>query len=90
MSEPTCPTCANTGYKPKPEGWDQMAHLRAPDRTCECHDSWDQCPCAESGHFPGCNCCPGGTGLCGPLPCDDPWHWTTGELPQPWRKGAHR
>ena len=45
---------------------EQLAHLN--EGTCQCHDSWDQCPCAEGGHFPGCNCCPLGTGLCGPKP----------------------
>lgn len=43
---------------------EQMAHLA--EGSCGCHDSWDQCPCADSGHFPGCTCCPLGTGLCGP------------------------
>jgi len=45
---------------------EQLAHLN--EGTCQCHDSWDQCPCAEGGHLPGCNCCPLGTGLCGPKP----------------------
>lgn len=65
-----CERCKGTGNKPRPEGWDQSAHLYDPDRKCECHDSWDQCPCADGGHFPNCGCCPGGTGLCGPLPCE--------------------
>ncbi len=33
--------------------------------ACDCHDSWDQCPCAEAGHFKECACC--GTGICGPI-----------------------
>lgn len=39
-------------------------------KVCDCHDSWDQCPCAEGNHPTdgSCNCCPRGTGLCGPLP----------------------
>jgi len=39
-------------------------------KTCDCHDSWDQCPCAEGGHpvDGSCGCCPLGTGLCGLLP----------------------
>lgn len=63
----TCETCTGTGFRPKPIAWDQTAHLDS--GTCGCHDSWDQCPCAEGGHIAGCNCCPGGTGICGPLPC---------------------
>lgn len=37
---------------------------------CDCHDSWDQCPCAEAGHPAdgSCDCCDLGTGLCGPKP----------------------
>jgi len=37
-------------------------------KTCLCHDSWDQCPCADGGHPAdhSCGCCPLGTGLCGP------------------------
>ena len=37
---------------------------------CDCHDSWDQCPCAEAGHPAdgSCGCCDLGTGLCGPKP----------------------
>lgn len=64
-----CTECGGDGRKPRPDGWDQREHLSASDRTCNCHDSWDQCPCADGGHFPGCDCCPGGTGLCGRLPC---------------------
>lgn len=39
---------------------------------CGCHDSWDQCPCAEGGHPAdgSCGCCPLGTGICGPMPSD--------------------
>lgn len=66
-----CPSCGGTAQQARPAGWDQRAHLDDPNRTCDCHDSWDQCPCAEGGHVAGCNCCPGGTGLCGPLPCRD-------------------
>lgn len=37
-------------------------------KECDCHDSWDQCPCADAGHPAdgSCDCCPRGTGLCGP------------------------
>ena len=37
---------------------------------CDCHDSWDQCPCSEAGHPKdgSCDCCELGTGLCGPKP----------------------
>lgn len=37
-------------------------------KVCDCHDSWDQCPCADGGHPAdgSCDCCPLGTGLCGP------------------------
>lgn len=44
----------------------QMAHLE--EGLCDCHDSWDQCPCADAGHPAdgSCDCCPLGTGLCGP------------------------
>ena len=47
-------------------GDDLAAHFR----ECDCHDSWDQCPCTESGHplDGSCGCCPRGTGLCGPFP----------------------
>lgn len=39
-------------------------------KECDCHDSWDQCPCADDGHPKdgSCDCCPLGTGLCGPKP----------------------
>jgi hypothetical protein len=39
-------------------------------RKCGCHDSWDQCPCADAGHPKdgSCDCCWLGTGLCGPRP----------------------
>ena len=66
-----CDRCEGKGTRPTPPRWDQLEHLNAPDRTCDCHDSWDQCPCAEYGHSPNCGCCPGGTGLCGPLPCPE-------------------
>lgn len=62
---PVCETCKGSGKKPRPEGWDQIAHLDA--GTCDCHDSWNQCECEH--RVPECGCCPGGTGLCGPLPC---------------------
>lgn len=64
---PPCLQCGGSGWLPRPDGWDQDAHLES--GTCACHDSWDQCPCADDGHSPGCGCCPGGTGLCGRLPC---------------------
>lgn len=50
--------------KLEPTYAEQVAHLN--EGSCGCHDSWDQCPCAEAGHSPGCECCPLGTGLCGP------------------------
>lgn len=54
--------------RPRPTREEQRAHLD--EGSCGCHDSWDQCPCAEGGHPAdgSCNCCPLGTGLCGPLP----------------------
>jgi hypothetical protein len=63
----------------------QIAHLS--EGNCDCHDSWDQCPCAEAGHFPGCSCCPLGSGLCGPKSADELlrdlavecWQWDDGE-----------
>jgi hypothetical protein len=41
----------------------QIEHFK----ECDCHDSWDQCPCADGGHPADrpCGCCPLGTGLCG-------------------------
>ena len=43
---------------------EQLGHFK----VCDCHDSWDQCPCAEGGHPADglCNCC--GDGICGSLP----------------------
>jgi len=39
-------------------------------KRCDCHDSWDQCPCASDDHpsDASCDCCDLGTGLCGPKP----------------------
>lgn len=47
-----------------------MSELTEHFKVCDCHDSWDQCPCAEAGHplDRDCGCCPLGVGLCGPLP----------------------
>ena len=47
-----------------------MSDLTEHFKTCDCHDSWDQCPCAEGGHplDRDCGCCPLGAGICGPLP----------------------
>ena len=57
-----------TATRPRPTLEEQRAHLD--EGSCGCHDSWDQCPCAEGGHPAdgSCGCCPLGTGLCGPLP----------------------
>lgn len=57
-----------TATRPRPTLDEQRAHLD--EGSCRCHDSWDQCPCAEGGHPAdgSCGCCPLGTGLCGPLP----------------------
>lgn len=57
-----------TAARPRPTLKEQRAHLD--EGSCGCHDSWDQCPCAEGGHPAdgSCNCCSLGTGLCGPLP----------------------
>lgn len=51
---------------PEPTPDDLAAHFR----ECDCHDSWDQCPCADGGHPKdgSCDCCPRGTGICGPRP----------------------
>ena len=51
---------------PTPERDDLAQHFK----ECGCHDSWDQCPCADSGHpvDGSCGCCPRGDGLCGPRP----------------------
>lgn len=57
-----------TDTRSRPTREEQRAHLD--EGSCRCHDSWDQCPCAEGGHPTdgSCNCCPLGTGLCGPRP----------------------
>lgn len=46
-----------------PTGDALIAHFK----VCDCHDSWDQCPCAEAGHPKDydCGCCEFGIGLCG-------------------------
>lgn len=43
-------------------------------KVCDCHDSWDQCPCGDGGHPAdgSCGCCPFGIGLCGPAPVQPP------------------